>query len=157
MKRSDVRKVQLSITSIILLIVIVCLINIPVVEFKDRGLGNEIQQVLDDFEPNTYAVGEPIFLTSSLEALGNFYALSTNSSNASNKQYVSIIRIMGISGPFPAVFIYDTANGARFFGIAGLRNLSNNQVHGITEMQSAYWEEVIEKAFEESFANGGAL
>ncbi len=146
MKRSDVKKVQLSITCIVLLTVLIFLINIPVDKYKDKGLKSDIEQFLRTVDLDYYTIEEAIYLNSTLEALGNYYRLQNNQTIENVNTYICVIRIMGLSGPVPAVYIFDKMNGARFIGSAGVATSQENE-HGLSKIQISHWENVLEQAF----------
>ncbi|MFI3257185.1 MAG: hypothetical protein R3Y36_02680, partial [Spirochaetales bacterium] len=58
------------------------------------------------------------------------------------------LRIMGIGGPVPAVFMYTENAGAEFINFTGFYDTLKDEHVGITDTQLAYWAKRITETCE---------
>jgi len=127
-------------------IVIFC-VNIPVRTEKKVGLATDIQNVLDLNTENILKVAEPVLINSPIQTSVSVYALS----GAKDKMYACIMRITGMCGPVPVVFLYSPLQGVKYVGIAGIPAVYDSYASaGISFMQIQYWREKISKIIEEN-------
>ena len=115
----------------------------------EKKLANEIQVVLDEYNPNKWTVGEKIDLKSSFSYSGAMYHLV--SKNGSDKNYAVLIRINTLYGPLPAVFVYNKNKGTEFIGFQGLHGrVKNILLSNYSSIRLKYWinkiPEIVSKA-----------
>lgn len=152
MDKEELKNIGIFAGIAIVLFLILFFVNIPVQKLKNAGLAKQIQYVLNVVEGDKYTVSEPVLINSSLQNIATAYRLEVNPSNAvltGGTTYACILRITGISGPVPAVYIYNTDSGSDFIGIAGLYEaMMEKDKCGITNVQISYWAELINELFE---------
>ncbi len=143
MKRSEKKKIQYSIIAIIVLVILTFFISIPLKTKTDIVMSQKIQSVLENYSEDTYTLSQPIILQNTISTIGSFYSVNTRFNET---LYAGIIRIMGIAGPVPAVFLYED-DLAHFIGIVDLdSDNSDTSIQGITNNQRTYWENIITEA-----------
>lgn len=148
MNKEDLKDIGIFASIATVLFLLLFFVNMPVQNTKDVALGKHIQYVLNEVKKNTYTVEEPLLINTSFQNSAAVYRLKGNSSIES---YASILRITGICGPVPAVFIYTVNVGAEFVGIAGLHNkMLTSKECGISDIQISYWLEHVNGLFSSS-------
>jgi hypothetical protein len=120
---------------------------LPVRTEKKVGLAIDIQNVLDLNTENILKVAEPLLINSPIQTSLSVYALS----GTTDKIYACIIRITGVCGPVPVVFLYSHDQGAKYVGIAGTPVVFDNYASaGISFTQIQYWSKKIVKIIQEN-------
>ena len=125
---------------------ILVLIYIPIEKYKTNIIAREIQRILSAQTGSTYTVGSAVLLKTPAQTGTCIFEVS----NAAGKTgYACLVRITGICGPVPAVFICSGQNGVEFAGIAGIKDrLPTRESGGITDVQIAYWSAHIRRITE---------
>lgn len=146
MTQNDILNLKIGIPTIVILFLLLFFMNIPVKHVKNAKLAQHIQEVLDKSDIAGYTVGEPVIVTSTLQTMVQAYRLHTQSESDDN--YAFILRIMGIGGPVPAVFMYTENAGAEFINFTGFYDTLKDEHVGITDTQLAYWAKRITETCE---------
>ncbi|OJF77723.1 MAG: hypothetical protein BKP49_01725 [Treponema sp. CETP13] len=122
-------------------------LSFPVSAEKKEGLAVAIQNVFDSENDDNLKVGEFIPINSPLQTSLSVYTVLGQQED----MYACIIRITGICGPVPVVFIYSALQGAKYFGIAGEFNkVTDYDLAGISYTQINYWSKKIPTIIEGS-------
>lgn len=115
------------------------------------GLANEVQNVLNDNYPDGYTVNKYIELDSLLNTNAAVYSLIKKGASNSDRFYGVIVRIPTITGPLPAVFIYNEDAQVNFVGFATETGKANDLVNiRMASGNMNYWESMIPKIIKKS-------
>ena len=143
MEKKLLSKLEISIGSIILLLILSFFLSYFTQESVDKKIREQIQETLNTYSPDTYTVKEKIFIDNQISIIGKFYLLENEITKES--AYAVIIRIMGISGPITGIFLYNN-NFTTFTNFVGFENIRTYNNHAINKSQIAYWEQRITTA-----------
>lgn len=137
-------------TGIIFLLAIILIYSIFISKKSwNTNLKLSITNVLNEYEPDVWEVGDLYPLENTIIANSNCYSLK-NKNNSSIEYKVMIIRILTFYGPLPAVYIIDENNKVTFAGISSLHGRINKQLTSNKYNKNIdYWKNVIEQLFEE--------
>lgn len=120
-----------------------------------NGLASSVQTVLNNFEKDTYTVNKFIDLNSPISTSAAAYSLIKKGAPSNEIYYGIIIRIPTITGPAPAVFIYNgkkslkqTASFAGFCEDFGKASALADERLSVANI--SYWESVVPKVIEKS-------
>lgn len=154
----EIRNVGILTGALIVIFIVLFCINLPAIKVNRLGLASDIQNVLDLNSENNFTVNKPMLVKSPLQSTLAIYKL-VKSENALDKNilsiddlsYACIIRITGICGPTPVIYVYSKTFGAKFIGIAGT-NIQNQdyKANGLSYTQIQYWGEKISNIIEET-------
>ncbi len=150
MKRYHKKKVQQCITVFLLITIAAFFITTFIRDNTNTVLSQHIQVCLDAYDEGQYTVTEPLTITNTLSTMGNFYSVVTNQNIT---MQTCIVRIMGIAGPVPAVFLHNNGS-TNFIGVSGLTTMIYENQHGLTANQLSYWENTITQVFSEYTSQG---
>lgn len=117
----------------------------------EKGLKTELQNVLDDYEDESFTVNKFIKLNSTFSTSTAIYSLTKD--NGSNSNYYGfIIRIPSILGPMPAVFIYNpNTSDVKFVGYAiDLGKAIDTTNYKNANNVMSYWKKQIPIIFEKT-------
>ncbi len=150
MKRSDKKKIQYSLIVFTLIVVLVFFLTIPLKQKTDDSFIIQVQTILDMYAEQTYTVESPVTVQSTLSTTAHFYSVKTRNNTT---HYACIMRIMGLSGPVPTVFLFEN-NKATMIGYPGFGDNELKANHGLSNNQIAYWEKSITDVLTEYTSQG---
>lgn len=108
-----------------------------------NGLKAEVEKRIESTFPNQYTVGSFVKINSPLATSGASYALveKAESNNQPDEVYAVIIRVTGLYGPIPLVFIYNATNKTgNYCGYAGFDDeIQDMNKYGISSVLINYW------------------
>lgn len=148
MNKKTLIKLEVSIGTILALLIISFVIAFFMQKSTNNAMGKEIQILLDSYEEDTYIVTEKLSIPSPISTIGYFYLVERK--NVEEPCYAALIRIMGISGPATAVFLHEN-NFTTFIDFAGFNNARSYKSFGINESQISYWKDAIDTVIEDNF------
>ena len=126
---------------------ILCAIHIPVKKSTAKAFAQNIQNVLDQNGLADYRVQEQLLLKNPGQVSLSVFKLA--GTKASAPSYACLMRITGICGPVPVVFVYEYAD-VRYVGIAGFKDtIYTKENCGISDIQIAYWSSRIRFVMED--------
>ena len=121
---------------------------------KMTFLALDMQNVLDNYEPDAYSVGSPIKLESAFTTSAAAFSLECRGKNANDSYAGIIIRIPTIFGPMPAVFICKNDEDAVFAGYAvDIAKASNLDSIRLSQGILNYWQKNIPRILKRSNAD----
>lgn len=113
------------------------LISIPVRNEREKGLACDIQNVLNVNPDNILKIKDYLLITSPAQTSLAVFSLS---GSTHEDLYACIIRITGICGPVPVIFLYSESRGATYEGIAGKSiPFDSYSSAGVSYTQIEYW------------------
>lgn len=115
-------------------------IYLPAEKYKTKKLAEEITVLLNKQGKDSYRAEEAIPVESPVQSGILVFNLKDASDKAAG--FVFLVRITGICGPVPALFICDTRKNIEFIGSFFEKNC-------LTDMQIAYWISYL-RSFSES-------
>lgn len=105
-----------------------------------RKLRQNIYDVLEENLPEHWSIGDYVPLNTSFsQSAACFEIISQNR----EINYAVIIRTQTLYGPFPAVFIYNNVEGAKFVGFSSLHGRVLNILNNSTDSRILYWQNKI--------------
>ncbi|MBD5407550.1 MAG: hypothetical protein HDR56_08060 [Treponema sp.] len=82
----------------------------------NSGMYNALGAILDEKQPGVWRIDHPIKIDSPFATSAQAFEVQ-NMQNGKRSRAI-IVRTTTIFGPYPAVFIYDSASGSEFIGYA---------------------------------------
>ncbi len=140
MEKKLLIKIEISIAAITVLLFSSFLLAYFIQDNTNKKIIEQLQNIVNNYQENTYIVTEKAPFQTALTSIGNIYIAEKE--NSEKQSYIALIRIMGISGPVSAVFLYDN-NYTSFIDFAGISNARSYKNHGINNSQISYWEKTI--------------
>lgn len=105
-----------------------------------RKLRQNVYDVLEENLPEHWSIGDYVPLNTSFsQSAACFEIISQNK----EINYAVIIRIQTLYGPFPAVFTYNNAEGAKFIGFSSLHGRVSNVLNNSADSRVLYWQNKI--------------
>lgn len=118
-----------------------------------NGLALSVQEALNEHASGTYTVNKYINLSTPIKTSAAAYSVIKKGQRQNENHYALIIRIPTISGPFPAVFLYNENKGCEFVGYAIKSGKAKNVIRKeISTATIKYWEKRIPKILEKSIS-----
>lgn len=107
-----------------------------------NNLAVSVQKTLDEYEPKTWVVTEPVAIDKPVGFNCAAYSL-TNKKTGDSARAV-IVRITTLYGPLPAVFVYDKDGESVFAGYSSLHGRIREQLlHHQSDKRREYWQSKI--------------
>ncbi len=147
-------KLVISTISIVTLLILVFIFSYFIQKTENSKLGTQIQEILNNYSPDTYIVKEKLSLNNQISTIGKFYLI--DNTNSKEPAYAVTIRLMGISGPVTALFLHEN-NFTTFIDFAGFNNIRTYDNHAINQSQLAYWEKKIDSVILEISLEEGEI
>lgn len=110
-----------------------------------HGLAQTVQETLDAYVSDSYAVGEFLEIRSTMATSAAAFAVRPRRADAVEQPaYCVLVRIPTMTGAAPALFLYDSRSGVQFVGYAldvgKAEHVLNSTVQGSA---IAYWQRQI--------------
>lgn len=111
-----------------------------------NGLAQEVQNVLDSYQPSTYTVAKSLQLDSTFATSSAVFSLMKKGGQKKQGHYGIIVRMPSILGPLPGVFVYDEGGSVFFAGYAVDNGKASSTVdRHVSSTIIKYWEDMIPK------------
>ena len=146
MDKKTLIRLEISIGIIVILLLLVFILSFIIQKPIDKKISQQIQEVLTNYSPDTYIIGDKISLNNQITTIGKFYLVSNEVLD--EDAYVVTIRIMGLSGPVTAIFLYEN-KFTTFIDFLGFKNIREYNNHGVNQSQLAYWNQKINEVASE--------
>lgn len=126
--------------------ILVIVIMIFTIRLSARPWQNKLKQnvfdVLEENNPGVWSIGEYVELNSSFSS--NTACFEITDKNDNSKNYVVIMRVQTLCGPFASVFIYNENSGAKFIGFSNLHGRVAAMLRNHTsDSRILYWSKRI--------------
>ncbi|MGI5172084.1 hypothetical protein H0R92_00585 [Treponema sp. OMZ 840] len=135
MNKKEIYKLSCFAFAFLILSAVLAVIYIQAEKIKTKKLGDEIQKLLTSQGYPDF-VADHLILKTPAQTSTVMFALKNKSGKKSG--FVCLIRITGICGPVPAVFVCDADKNIGFVGIPG-EGMLTKEVCALTDMQVSYW------------------
>ncbi|WP_428771545.1 hypothetical protein V1L52_05820 [Treponema sp. HNW] len=130
MNKKEVYKTGICIMGCLFIAFLLILLYLPAEKYKAKKIAEEINTFLDKNGKSGYKVGEAFVIKSPIQSGVLIFKLADASGKPAG--LVCLVRITGICGPVPALFICDKQKNIEFAG-------SFFEDGRLTDMQIAYW------------------
>lgn len=112
-----------------------------------NNLKNTVETVLEESEPNTWTVGNPVKINNSFQLNAACYEARNRKTGDVHKAI--IIRIQSFYGPLPAVFTVDKDSNITFVGYCGIHGRVLEQLNSNRNSSRInYWKVKIPEILE---------
>lgn len=130
MNKKDVYKTVICIMACLFIAFLLILLYLPAEKYKTKKIAEEINTFLDKNGKGSYKAGERLIIKSPVQSGVLIFKLADASGKPAG--LICLVRITGICGPVPALFICDVQKNIEFAGAFFEDGF-------LTDMQIAYW------------------
>lgn len=136
MNKKALYKIALFILSVCAFSAVLVLVYVQAEKVKTKRLSAEVQRVLRQ-SGNVSSVAGSVLLKTPAQTSSLVFSLVNK--NGQKAGYACLVRITGVCGPVPVVFVCDEQKNISFAGIAGLADVFSKELYGLTDTQLFYW------------------
>ena len=130
MQKKEIYKVGSCIMGCLFTAFLLILIYVPLEKYKTKKIAQEINLMLDKSGKKGYKAADVVILKSPIQS--GVIVFTLKDKFGKDAGFVFLVRITGVCGPVPAVFMCDMQNNTDFVG-------TFFEGGCLTDMQIAYW------------------
>lgn len=130
MQKKEIYKAGICVIGCLFIAFLLILIYLPAEKYKTKKIAEEINLILDKSGKKAYKAAEPVILKSPIQS--GVIVFKAEDDTGKDAGFVFFVRVTGLCGPVPAVFMCNMQNDIDFLGTAFEGSC-------LTDMQIAYW------------------